>query len=137
MQITKCFNLSFAILSQSKPRSGHLLTASNFLVILLNSLIVSNATLHNEEEILRKDIRIGDTVKIERAGDVIPHVVEVDLKKRKVNSKKFIFPKKCPCGFETIKEFNKITKKFDAVRRCPDRGFDCDRGEYKFLRCQF
>ena len=76
---------------------------------------------------MRKDIRIGDTVKIERAGDVIPHVVEVDLKKRKVNSKKFIFPKKCPCGFETIKEFNKITKKFDAVRRCPDRGFDCDR----------
>ena len=58
---------------------------------------------------------------------MIPHVVSVDVKKRKKESKKFIFPKKCPCGYETIKEYNKITKKFDAVRRCPDRGFDCDR----------
>ncbi len=58
---------------------------------------------------------------------MIPHVVSVDEKKRKKESKKFIFPKKCPCGYETIKEYNKITKKFDAVRRCPDRGFDCDR----------
>ena len=49
--------------------------------------MVSNATLHNEEEIIRKDIRIGDTVKVERAGDVIPHVLSVDLKKRPNNSK--------------------------------------------------
>ena len=108
-------------------RTGALTPVAKVKPVNIGGVIVSNATLHNEEEILRKDIRIGDTVKIERAGDVIPHVVEVDLKKRKVNSKKFIFPKKCPCGFETIKEFNKITKKFDAVRRCPDRGFDCDR----------
>ena len=54
------------------------------------------------------------------------HIVSVDLVKRKSQSKKFIF-KKCPCGFETIKEFNKTTKKFDAVRRCPDRGYDCDK----------
>ena len=79
--------------------------------------MVSNATLHNEDEIIRKDIRLGDTVKVERAGDVIPHVVLVDLKKRKTSSKKFIFPNKCPCGFETIKEFNKVTKKYDAVRK--------------------
>jgi len=90
-------------------------------------VIVSNASLHNEDEIRRKDIRVGDTVKIERAGDVIPHVISVDLKRRLKNSEKYIFPKKCPCGFETIKEFNNITKKFDAVRRCPDRGFECDR----------
>ena len=83
--------------------------------------------MHNEDEIIRKDIRIGDTVTVERAGDVIPHVVSVDILKRKNTSKKFIFPKKCPCGYETIKEFNKITKKFDAVRRCPDRGFECNR----------
>mgnify|MGYP001163748213 CR=1 FL=1 len=108
-------------------RTGALTPVAKVKPVNIGGVVVSNATLHNEEEILRKDIRIGDTVKIERAGDVIPHVVEVDLKKRKVNSKKFIFPKKCPCGFETIKEFNKITKKFDAVRRCPDRGFDCDR----------
>ncbi len=108
-------------------RTGALTPVAKVKPVNIGGVVVSNATLHNEEEILRKDIRIGDTVKIERAGDVIPHVVEVDLKKRKANSKKFIFPKKCPCGFETIKEFNKITKKFDAVRRCPDRGFDCDR----------
>ena len=52
---------------------------------------------------------------------------KISNKKRKNTSKKFIFPKKCPCGFETTKDFNKITKKFDAVRRCPDRGFDCDK----------
>ena len=108
-------------------RTGALTPVAKINPINIGGVLVSNATLHNEDEINRKDIRIGDTVKIERAGDVIPHVVEVDLKKRKANSKKFIFPKKCPCGFETIKEFNKITKKFDAVRRCPDRGFDCDR----------
>ena len=64
---------------------------------------------------------------MERAGDVIPHVVLVDLKKRKKELKKFVFPKKCPCGFDTIKEFNKVTKKYDAVRRCPDRGFECEK----------
>ena len=108
-------------------RTGALTPVAKVKPVNIGGVVVSNATLHNEEEILRKDIRIGDTIKIERAGDVIPRVVEVDLKKRIANSKKYIFPKKCPCGFETIKEFNKITKKFDAIRRCPDRGFDCDR----------
>lgn len=120
--VTEILNIDIQV-----GRTGALTPVAKVKPVNIGGVVVSNATLHNEEEILRKDIRIGDTVKIERAGDVIPHVVEVDLKKRKVNSKKFIFPKKCPCGFETIKEFNKITKKFDAVRRCPDRGFDCDR----------
>ena len=108
-------------------RTGALTPVAKIKPINIGGVVVSNATLHNEEEILRKDIRIGDTVVIERAGDVIPHVVSVDKDKRKEGSKKFLFPTKCPCGFETIKEFNKITKKFDAVRRCPDKGFDCDR----------
>ena len=55
--------------------------------------MVSNATLHNEDEINRKDIRIGDVVTVERAGDVIPHILSVDIKKREKNSAKFIFPK--------------------------------------------
>ena len=108
-------------------RTGALTPVAKIKPVNIGGVVVSNATLHNEEEIVRKDIRIGDTVIIERAGDVIPHVVSVEKNKRKSGSKKFIFPKKCPCGFETIKEFNKVTKKFDAVRRCPDRGFDCDK----------
>ena len=108
-------------------RTGALTPVAKIKPVNIGGVIVSNATLHNEEEIIRKDIRIGDTATVERAGDVIPHVVSIDIKKRKSDSKKFVFPKKCPCGFDTIKEYNKITKKFDAVRRCPDRGFDCDR----------
>ena len=67
-------------------------------------------------------------MKIERAGDVIPHVIEVDIIKRKKNSKKFTFPTKCPsCGSDIEKEFNKSTKKFDAVRRCTNEGYDCEK----------
>ena len=108
-------------------RTGALTPVAKIKPINIGGVQVSNATLHNEDEIIRKDIRIGDTVTVERAGDVIPHVISVDVLKRKNASKKFIFPKKCPCGYETIKEFNKITKKFDAVRRCPDKGFECNR----------
>jgi len=89
---------------------------------------VSNATLHNEDEIKRKDIRIGDTVLIERAGDVIPHIIEVDFSKRTKNIKKFIFPSRCPsCGSETVKEFNSISKKEDSVRRCKTEGYECEK----------
>ncbi len=108
-------------------RTGALTPVARIKPVNIGGVVVSNATLHNEDEIIRKDIRIHDTVKIERAGDVIPHVISVDLKKRKKSTKKFIFPKKCPCGFDTIKEFNKVTNKFDAVRRCPDRGFECEK----------
>ena len=108
-------------------RTGALTPVAKIKPVNIGGVLVSNATLHNEDEINRKDIRLGDRVIVERAGDVIPHVISVDKKKRNKSSKKFIFPKKCPCGFETIKEFNKITKKFDAVRRCPDRGFECEK----------
>jgi DNA ligase (NAD+) len=94
----------------------------------IGGVMVSNATLHNQDEIVRKDIRIGDTVTVERAGDVIPHVISVDLKKRSNNSKKFNFPLKCPsCGGKTIKDFNEITKKQDAVRRCMSEGYICEK----------
>ncbi len=108
-------------------RTGALTPVAKIKPINIGGVVVSNATLHNEDEIIRKDIRVGDIVTVERAGDVIPHVVSVDVSKRKKKSKKFVFPKKCPCGFDTIKEFNKVTKKFDAVRRCPDRGFECNK----------
>ena len=109
-------------------RTGALTPVAKIRPVNIGGVVVSNATLHNEDEILRKDIRIGDTVKIERAGDVIPHVIEVDFDKRMKSSKKFIFPNKCPsCGSETEKEYNKITKKYDAVRRCTSLGFDCEK----------
>ena len=120
---TKVLNIEIQV-----GRTGALTPVAKVEPVNIGGVVVSNATLHNEDEIKRKDIRIGDIVKIERAGDVIPHVIEVDLNKRNRNSKPFSFPEKCPsCGSNTIKEFNKITKKFDAVRRCVNDGYDCER----------
>ena len=109
-------------------RTGALTPVAKIKPINIGGVMVSNATLHNEDEINRKDIRLGDTVIVERAGDVIPHILSVNLKKRKKNSSKFKFPEKCPsCGSKTIKEFNSITKKNDAVRRCSSEGFYCEK----------
>ena len=109
-------------------RTGALTPVAKIKPVNIGGVIVSNATLHNEDEIIRKDIRIGDTVTVERAGDVIPHVLSVDLKKRNKNSKKFIFPLTCPsCGSKTIKDYNEITKKNDAVRRCASEGYECEK----------
>ena len=109
-------------------RTGALTPVAKIKPVNIGGVIVSNATLHNEEEIIRKDIRIGDTIKVERAGDVIPHVLLVDLKKRPSESKKFLFPKNCPsCGSKVIKDFNKISKKYDAVKRCSSEGYKCEK----------
>ena len=120
---TKIINIDIQV-----GRTGALTPVAKVSPINIGGVVVSNATLHNEDEIKRKDIRVGDIVKIERAGDVIPHVIEVDKSKRSKNSKIFVFPVKCPsCGSNTIKEFNKTTKKYDAVRRCTNNGFGCER----------
>ena len=109
-------------------RTGALTPVAKIKPINIGGVIVSNATLHNEDEINRKDIRVGDTVIVERAGDVIPHILSVELKKRPKDLKKFSFPTKCPsCGSKTIKDFNTITKKNDAVRRCTSEGYDCEK----------
>ena len=109
-------------------RTGALTPVAKVEPINIGGVVVSNATLHNEDEIIRKDIRIGDTVLIERAGDVIPHIIEVDFAKRSKNTNRFIFPKYCPsCGSKTVKEFNSISKKEDAVRRCTSEGYECEK----------
>ena len=109
-------------------RTGALTPVAKIKTVNIGGVMVSNATLHNEDEIIRKDIRIGDTVKVERAGDVIPHVVSVDFKKREKKSEKFIFPLNCPsCGSKTVKDYNEITKKQDAVRRCISEGYECEK----------
>ncbi len=121
--ISKILNIDIQI-----GRTGALTPVAKIKPINIGGVLVSNATLHNEDEIIRKDIRVGDTVTVERAGDVIPHILFTDIKKRSKNSKKFIFPTNCPsCGSKTIKEYNLITKKEDAVRRCSSEGYDCDK----------
>ena len=106
-------------------RTGAITPVAKVDPVTVGGVVVSNATLHNEDEINRKDIREDDIIQIQRAGDVIPQVVSVDISKRDKNSKKFVFPKKCLCGSLTIKEISKNTNKQDAVRRCT-RGYDCN-----------
>jgi len=109
-------------------RTGALTPVAKIKPINIGGVIVSNATLHNEDEIHRKDIRVGDLAIIERAGDVIPHILSIDKTKRDNKSLKFIFPTKCPsCGSKTIKEFNNVTKREDAVRRCSSEGYECEK----------
>jgi len=106
-------------------RTGAITPVAKVEPVTVGGVVVSNATLHNEDEINRKDIRIGDIIKIQRAGDVIPQVVSVDKSKRDKESKKYIFPEECPCGAKIQKEVNVSTKKEDAVRRCT-KGYDCN-----------
>ena len=109
-------------------RTGALTPVAKIKPVNIGGVIDSNATRHNEDEIIRKDIRIGDTVTVERAGDVIPHVISVDLRKRDKKSKIFFFPLNCPsCGSKTVKDYNEITKKQDAVRRCASEGYECEK----------
>ena len=109
-------------------RTGALTPVAKIKPINIGGVQVSNATLHNEDEIMRKDVRVGDTVVVERAGDVIPHILSVDINKRPKKSIKFVFPKNCPsCGSKTTKEYNVTTKKKDAVRRCKSEGYECEK----------
>lgn len=107
-------------------RTGALTPVAKLDPVNVGGVLVSNATLHNEDEIIRKDIRLNDTVIIQRAGDVIPQVVEVIKSKRDKNSKKFIFPDKCLCGRPAVKDYNETSKKLDVVKRCTDTGFNCE-----------
>ncbi len=117
--LTKIKNITIQV-----GRTGAITPVAKVEPVTVGGVVVSNATLHNEDEIKRKDIRIGDTIQIQRAGDVIPQVVSVDISKRDKTSKKFNFPSKCLCGATTKKEFSKSTRKEDAVRRCL-KGYDC------------
>lgn len=94
-------------------RTGALTPVAHLTPVNVGGVMVSRATLHNEDEIARKDIREGDTVTIQRAGDVIPQVLSVDLNKRPASSKPFSRPLTCPiCHSETVKDEG------EAVRRC-------------------
>lgn len=109
--ITKIYDITVQV-----GRTGVLTPVAELDPVLLAGSTISRATLHNQEEIERKDIRIGDTVVIEKGGDVIPKVVEVDLSKRPSHSKSWKMPTHCPvCGTAVIHEEGEV-----AVR-CPNR----------------
>jgi DNA ligase (NAD+) len=94
-------------------RTGALTPVAIMQPVAVGGVTITNATLHNQDEIDRKDVRIGDTVVIHRAGDVIPEVVSVVLEKRPKNSKKFVLPKNCPsCDKDSV------LIEGEAVRRC-------------------
>ena len=100
-------------------RTGVLTPVAELKPINVGGVIVSRATLHNIEEINRKDIRIGDLVIIQRAGDVIPQVVAVDYEHRPHNSVKFVMPDICPsCGKPTVKEEDMVATRCNNGLNC-------------------
>jgi DNA ligase (NAD+) len=100
-------------------RTGALTPIAKLKPVNVGGVVVSNATLHNEDEIGRKDVRAGDTVVVQRAGDVIPQILSVALEKRPKDSKPYVFPETCPvCGSAALREIDEKTGEKDVVRRC-------------------
>lgn len=109
-------------------RTGALTPVARLEPVFVGGVTVSNATLHNMDEVERKDIRIGDTVIVRRAGDVIPEVAAVVLARRPKNTKRVKLPKTCPvCGSEVVRPEG------EAVARCSG-GLFCDAQRKELIR---
>jgi DNA ligase (NAD+) len=100
-------------------RTGVLTPVARLDPVTVGGVVVSNATLHNEDEIARKDVRVGDTVIVQRAGDVIPQIVGVVLDKRPAGAEAYKMRETCPaCGSAAVREIDQKTGEADVARRC-------------------
>ncbi|MGG5889420.1 NAD-dependent DNA ligase LigA [Falsiroseomonas sp. HC035] len=101
-------------------RTGALTPRAVMQPVSVGGVMVSHATLHNEDEITRKDVRIGDTVVLQRAGDVIPQIVSVVLDKRPEGAAPYVFPDRCPaCGSHAIRPNGEVVKRCTGGLICP------------------